>query len=93
VADVTAVERLVVAQDARSSHIIQASTNRYRPAANPICHDDTRRHDHTSQLKRSVPVAFRNAMKPGMQCILVFRSYATAACQAARTAVICAGSG
>ena len=41
VAEVTAVEWLVVAQDARSSHIIQTSTNRYRPAANPICHDDT----------------------------------------------------
>jgi hypothetical protein len=40
-AEVTALEWLVVAQDARSSHIIQTSTNRYRPAANPICHDDT----------------------------------------------------
>jgi hypothetical protein len=41
VAEVTALEWLVIAQDARSSHIIQTSTNRYRPAANPICHDDT----------------------------------------------------
>ena len=41
VAEVTALEWLAVAQDARSSHIIHTSTNRYRPAANPICHDDT----------------------------------------------------
>ena len=35
------LEWLAVAQDVRSSHIIQTSTNRFRPAANPICHDDT----------------------------------------------------
>ena len=37
-----------------------------------------------------------NAMKPRFQFVrthLVFRSYAAAACQAARTAVICSGSG
>jgi hypothetical protein len=40
--------------------------------------------------------AGRNAMKLGIHCVrtyLVFRSYAAAACQAARTAVICSGSG
>jgi hypothetical protein len=34
-----------------------------------------------------------DAMKPGFHGVLVFRSYAAAACQAARTAVICPGSG
>jgi len=37
--------------------------------------------------------ASRNGMEPWFQCVLVFRSYAAAACQAARTAVICSGSG
>ena len=31
--------------------------------------------------------------EPRIQCVLVFRGYAAAACQAARTAVICPGSG
>ena len=38
----------------------------------------------------------RHVMKPRIQCVLthlVFRSYAAAACQAARTAWICPGSG
>jgi hypothetical protein len=34
-----------------------------------------------------------DVVKPGIHCVLVFRSYAAAACQAARTAVICSGSG
>ena len=43
----------------------------------------------TARVRR----ASSNAMKPRIQYVLVFRSYAAAACQAARTAVICSGSG
>jgi hypothetical protein len=53
-------------------------------------------HIGTISITAQVRWAEWNAMKPRIQCVqtqLVFRSYAAAACQAARTAVICSGSG
>jgi len=65
-AGATPPEWLAAEHDARISQIIQTSTNRYRLAANAICHDGIGRRDYTSPRKTQYR-ALRNTVKPGIQ--------------------------
>jgi hypothetical protein len=68
------------------------------PAPYAIVGENTWR-DYTVSARVILPASARGSPPPGalliarFQGFLVFRSYAAAACQAARTAVICRGSG